>query len=57
MKVLAYLERRLLERSFWLQIGAAIIPAAALPNNWLRAAALSVAVIASLVPDGTITPR
>jgi hypothetical protein len=49
----SYLERRLLERSFWLQCGAAIIPAIALPAPW-RFISIGVAVIAALVPDGVL---
>lgn len=53
MKILAYLEKRLLERSFYLQCGAAIIPAIALPMPW-RAVSMFIAVMAALVPDGVI---
>jgi hypothetical protein len=53
VRALQYLEKRLLERSFWLQCGAAIIPALALPPPW-RAVSLIVAVMAALVPDGVL---
>jgi hypothetical protein len=49
----SYLERRLLERSFWLQCGAAIIPAVALPMPW-RVISICIAVMAALVPDGVL---
>lgn len=55
LSALRYLENRLGERSFWLMIGAAVIPAAALkyPFNVL---ALSVSAMAALVPDGSVKP-
>lgn len=56
MKFLAYVEARLGERSFWLQIGSAIIPAAVLPWPW-SAIVVGVAVMASLVPDGSVAPK
>ena len=52
-KLIIYVKNRLAERSFWLQCGAAIIPAVALPMPY-RAISIVVAVMAALVPDGTI---
>jgi hypothetical protein len=42
-----------MERSFWLQCGAAIIPAVALPMPW-RVISICIAVMAALVPDGVL---
>jgi hypothetical protein len=47
---LSYIERRVLERSFWSDVVAGVIAASALPkpwNYWVAAAAF----LKSLVPD------
>ena len=53
LAVLRYIKARIIERSFWLQCGAAIVPAVALPMPY-RAISIAIAVMAALVPDGTI---
>jgi hypothetical protein len=55
LAILNHLRARLAERSFWLQIGTAIIPAAVLPWPW-SAIVASTAVMAALVPDGKLPP-
>ncbi len=55
MKLFYYLKKRLTERSFWLQLGAAIVPAAVLPHPWALVSVI-IAVFAALVPDGPVTP-
>ena len=52
-KTIAYLRKRLNERSTWLLIGAGIAGAAALVWPWSLVAAI-VAVIGALVPDGAV---
>lgn len=53
LNFIRYVRNRLTERSFWLTIGASIIPAAVLPWPW-SAASVGVSVMAALVPDGSI---
>lgn len=55
MRLIRYLKQRLGERSFWLQIGTAIIPAAVLPWPWSLVVSVT-AVMAALVPDGKLPP-
>jgi hypothetical protein len=50
LKVLAYIKKRLLERSFWSDVGAAFVAAAALPKPWCYWVA-GAALLKSLVPD------
>jgi hypothetical protein len=52
MKFLKYLERRLLERSFWSDVVAGCVAAAALPKPWSYYVA-GAAFLKSLVPDAT----
>lgn len=49
--MIAYLRKRLNERSTWLLIGAGVAGAAALVWPWSLIAAV-IAVIGALVPDG-----
>ena len=53
LALLRFVKNRIIERSFWLQCGAAIVPAVALPMPY-RAISIAIAVMAALVPDGTI---
>jgi hypothetical protein len=48
--LIAYIERRLLERSFWSDVIAGVIAAAALPAPWSYWVA-GAAFLKSLVPD------
>ena len=51
--MIAYLRKRLNERSTWMLIGAGVAGAAALVWPWSLIAA-GVAVIGALVPDGDV---
>jgi hypothetical protein len=48
---IAYLRRRIDERSTWIMVGAAVTVAAALPWPWSLVSVI-VGAIAALVPDG-----
>lgn len=53
MKFLAFVRKRLNERSTWLLIGTGIAAASALPWPWSLASFVT-AVIAALLPDGPV---
>lgn len=53
--MLTYLKARLLERSTWMDIGAGIGAAAALPAPW-SFVGFAVCVVKAMIPDGPVLP-
>jgi hypothetical protein len=56
MRVIRYLEARLLERSFWGDVILAVSAAAVLPKPW-NYIFVGLSTVKALVPDGTVKPQ